>query len=110
MKWAPCPRQNKAQMDAALQFKTRREWLSLLQRCQNGEATCLYVLHEIEREGLLEEERQAILGCIDTLGTVLADHKHQWTDGERAIYEEACRLLGRPEQEPPEIPTEERPC
>lgn len=29
--------------------KTRPEWLELLQRCQNGEATCLFVLNEIEK-------------------------------------------------------------
>lgn len=28
----------------------RAEWLNLLMRCQNGEATCLYVLNEIEAE------------------------------------------------------------
>jgi hypothetical protein len=30
--------------------KTRTEWLDLLHKCQNGDATCMFVLGEIERE------------------------------------------------------------
>ena len=30
--------------------KTRAEWLDLLHKCQNGDATCMFVLGEIERE------------------------------------------------------------
>ncbi len=30
--------------------RTRAEWLDLLQRCQNGYATCLFVLRAIEEE------------------------------------------------------------
>jgi hypothetical protein len=45
--------------------KTRTEWLDLLHKCQNGDATCMFVLGEIEREnarllGLLSEVFQCI--------------------------------------------------
>jgi hypothetical protein len=30
--------------------KTRTEWLDLLHKCQNGDASCMFVLREIERE------------------------------------------------------------
>ena len=45
-----------------------------------------------------EEDVNLVLGALDSLGTSLADHDHQWTEGERVIYEEACRVLGRPTQ------------
>lgn len=46
------------------------------------------------------EEKQLILGALDSLAVALADHHHVWTDGERAIYEEASQLLGaEPERE-----------
>lgn len=31
-------------------MKTPTEWIELLQRCQNGEATCMYVYNAIEDE------------------------------------------------------------
>lgn len=34
-----------------------------------------------------------LLGALDSLGVALTEHHHQWTDGERAIYEEAVRIL-----------------
>ena len=40
-----------------------------------------------------ESDRQLILGAIDSLGVALADHDHEWTVGERTIYEEAINLL-----------------
>ena len=49
---------------------------------------------------LSREQRQTVLGALDTLGTLLADDNHPWTEGERAIYEEATRLLGA-QAEPP---------
>lgn len=36
---------------------------------------------------------QLIQGALDSLGVALADCGHQWTDGERAIYEDATALL-----------------
>lgn len=41
-----------------------------------------------------DEDKQLILGALDSLGVALAGHHHVWTDGERAIYEEAVQLLG----------------
>jgi hypothetical protein len=38
---------------------------------------------------LREEDRQLVLGALDTLGCALADHSHTWTEGEREIYEQA---------------------
>ena len=40
-----------------------------------------------------ESDRQLILGALDSLGVSLADHDHEWTVGERTIYEEAINLL-----------------
>jgi hypothetical protein len=34
-----------------------------------------------------------VLGALDSLGVALTNHNHQWTDGERAIYEEAAGIL-----------------
>lgn len=43
----------------------------------------------------VDPDREVILGALNTLGTALADHGHQWTEGEREIYEHALRLLSR---------------
>lgn len=43
---------------------------------------------------LRDEDRMLILGCVDSLGIALSAHDHEWTEGERVIYEEACRILG----------------
>ena len=40
-----------------------------------------------------EGDRQIIVGALDSLGVALADHDHEWTVGERTIYEEAIKLL-----------------
>src|SRR5437588_12089858 len=40
-----------------------------------------------------ESDRQIMLGALDSLGVALADHDHEWTVGERTIYEEAIKLL-----------------
>jgi hypothetical protein len=39
-----------------------------------------------------EEDQQLVIGALDSLGCALADHNHQWTEGERAIYEAAVSL------------------
>jgi hypothetical protein len=44
-----------------------------------------------------DAELDLLAGCMDTLALALAEHDHTWTEGERAIYEEAFRLLGRSE-------------
>lgn len=43
----------------------------------------------------VDPDREVILGALNTLGTALADHGHEWTEGEREIYEHALRELGR---------------
>ncbi len=48
---------------------------------------------------LTNEEVSLVIGALDTLGTVLADCGHEWTDGERAVYEEAMKILGVKEPE-----------
>src|SRR6266498_2048872 len=40
-----------------------------------------------------EADRQIIVGALDSLGVSLADHDHEWTVGERTIYEEAINVL-----------------
>jgi hypothetical protein len=40
-----------------------------------------------------KEECELILGALDTLASQLSDYNHTWTEGERAIYEEALKLL-----------------
>lgn len=49
---------------------------------------------DVQLRMLTEETRSFLVGALDTLGTALATHNHTWTDGERAIYEEAQKLLG----------------
>ena len=43
----------------------------------------------------IDPNREVILGALNTLGTALADHGHTWTEGEREVYGQALRLLGR---------------
>jgi hypothetical protein len=42
---------------------------------------------------MTDEDKDLIVGALDSLGLALAKHEHQWTDGERAIYEEALKTL-----------------
>lgn len=37
-----------------------------------------------------------LIGALDSLAIALCEHEHTWTDGERAIYEEAQVILGNP--------------
>lgn len=37
---------------------------------------------------------QLVVGAIETMGVLLADYGHSWSEGERALYEEALRVLG----------------
>jgi hypothetical protein len=48
---------------------------------------------------LSEDERALIIGALDTCGIALASLEHDWTVGERAIFEEACAILGHPSSE-----------
>lgn len=40
-----------------------------------------------------QENLNLILGALDSLGVALAEHDHQWTEGERAIYEKAVEIV-----------------
>ncbi len=43
-----------------------------------------------------QENTELVIGALDSLGLALADHNHQWTEGERAIYEKAIEVLQLP--------------
>lgn len=43
----------------------------------------------------LREQLPLVLGALDTCAVALADHGHKWTEGERAIYEQAVEILER---------------
>lgn len=43
---------------------------------------------------LTDDERLLVLGALDSLGVALSEARHKWTEGERAIYEQAVTLLG----------------
>jgi hypothetical protein len=43
---------------------------------------------------LPQHSKQLVLGALDSLGVALTNHGHEWSAGERAIYEEACNLMG----------------
>ena len=42
---------------------------------------------------MAEADRQLVLGALDSLGVALAEHDHEWTVGERTIYEEAIKVI-----------------
>jgi len=44
---------------------------------------------------VLREQLPLVLGALDTCAVALADHGHEWTEGERAIYEQAVEILTR---------------
>jgi hypothetical protein len=39
-----------------------------------------------------ESDRQLGLGALDSLAVTLADYDHEWTVGERPIYDEALKV------------------
>lgn len=39
-------------------------------------------------------DKNLILGALDTLAVALTNHDHTFSEGERAIYEQARELLG----------------
>ena len=41
----------------------------------------------------MSEHIDLVVGALDSLGVALADHGHEWTEGERAIYEESVQIL-----------------
>lgn len=40
------------------------------------------------------EDRDLILGALDTCAIALTTYQHEWNYGERAIYERAVEILG----------------
>lgn len=42
-----------------------------------------------------DPDKETLIGALDTLGTALSSHGHEWSEGEREIYEQAMRSLGR---------------
>lgn len=44
---------------------------------------------------LLADDVSLVIGALDSLGVALADHHHQWSVGEREIYDQARELLER---------------
>jgi len=43
----------------------------------------------------LREQLPLVLGALDTCAVALADHGHKWSEGERAVYEQAAEILLR---------------
>lgn len=39
------------------------------------------------------EEQQVVIGALDTMAVLLAGYDHEWTEGERAIYEQAYAII-----------------
>jgi hypothetical protein len=39
------------------------------------------------------DDANMVIGALDSLGVALADHDHQWTEGELAIYEKAVEIV-----------------
>lgn len=67
----------------------RAEWLDLLHKCQNGEASCLFVLKEMEAE--MEREnatlREALQGLVDwgkTLPDIASDRQREQYESDYA--------------------------
>jgi len=42
---------------------------------------------------ITRDQSALIQGALDSLGAALTNYGHEWTDGERAIYEEATAIL-----------------
>jgi hypothetical protein len=59
-------------------------------------------IKELKGNKMTEGDCQIVIGALDSLGVALTDKKHQWTEGERAIYEKAIEIvLGIGRREPP---------
>jgi hypothetical protein len=58
-------------------------------------------IKELKSNKMTEGDCRIVIGALDSLGVALADKKHQWTEGERAIYEKAIEIaLGIGSREP----------
>jgi hypothetical protein len=59
-------------------------------------------IKELKGNKMTEGDCQIVIGALDSLGVALTDKKHQWTEGERAIYEKAIEIaLGIGRRVPP---------
>ncbi len=52
---------------------------------------------------LSEQNRLMILGALDSLGVALSEHGHEWSEGEKTIYEMSVEALkgGKPDENMP---------
>lgn len=64
---------------------------------------CVWLMEQLEARSrcYTPDEVATVQGALDSLASALTQHGHQWTEGERAIYEDACTLLGNPPFTPP---------
>lgn len=46
-----------------------------------------------QKRKILERQRKPIVEALDALGLALTNYKHQWTDEERRLYDNAIKLL-----------------
>ena len=63
-----------------------------------------YKLPAVERASILSRlrdwcniqlmDRLVLLGALDSMATALTEHKHVWTEAEKAAYEQAVNMLG----------------
>lgn len=44
---------------------------------------------------ITKEQASLIQGALDSMGVALTNHGHEWSAGERAVYEEATAALTR---------------
>jgi hypothetical protein len=52
-------------------------------------------MSELHFVSLLDDDVSLVIGALNSLGVALADHGHQWSVGESAIYEQAIAILER---------------
>jgi hypothetical protein len=41
----------------------------------------------------IDYDKSLVLGALDSLACLLTKYNHQWTEGERAIYEQSVAIL-----------------
>lgn len=50
-------------------------------------------LENMESLQLKPEDAALVLGALDSMAVALTDHGHDWTEGERTIYEQAVAMV-----------------
>ncbi len=88
-----------AGMDPMATYKRKPEELPA--HDPRGDARLSARLLRIARNNLesMGERKSLVTGALDTLASALTKHGHTWTDGERAIYEEALIAMGIPRRQ-----------